>query len=886
MTGRGKSVPALDREYAVTFENLRGVCYTENNDGAFSELENMYVDYSAGADAVESMPGYRLITALSGRVWGLYPQKLGTGEEYLVVHAGGSLYRFNLADRDSLASAELLSAIADEQSCAGTLGGELFILAGGALYSVGEGGAVSKLDSEDCSAAYVPTLFVNGEPKEDRNLLTDRFREVFAPGGAEELIKGSRELIYGNFNNADMTCSVTGIRSGYPESVHIPSEVAMGGRKYRVSAISAGALSNCEGIRELITNDGLETVGRYALGACVSLERVRLSSTVRTVRSDAFSGCVKLSELYLGAGLETLGERALEGCGSLTSVYYALDEVAFASVDTGGQLSELEVVYLIRDTEISLSLPLSSPAESIDSVTLNGEAVEWELDSEGMTVELKLSDPSEIYGATVTVGGTLGDGAIEVAGRGEEFAVGESGRQALLSCTVCEAFDGRLFLTGSKSAVGAVFYCSKKSDGEYSPLYFSARDHFTDGGNYGNVALLSSHGELAVCKSENDGSGSIFHTPKKEGELTLYPVTYAHSNMRVIGPAASFGGEALFVTDKGLFTLREVSGAEYRKPICRSDAVGPVISGLLGADTHLTEWNGYLVIQRGGDMLLCDPKSRRGGGEGYDWYPLTEIGCWKNDRKSYRYSTVPREGYHLHPEPDTVTTASAIGLTDKETGVKFYFHIDPATKNKYLLYYAGEMYGGSFIPASFAVCCSGLLIFGTENGSICVFNSDKRGVAPTELSELEGFDAEEYAAEMANRIHPLFYSHLGHAVRYLATSPYYDGGFPELEKRTVRCSETAALKTFCRGSLRAVSLTDTEGARTSGLISASRMCFEDVDFRVTCFDPSERMLITCAEGDGGWRRKRMSLYSDEYYRPFGVYSMGYRYKIKGKIKER
>ncbi len=873
-------------EYTRSYKGLRGVCYTADNEDAFSELENMYVDYSAGGDAVESVPGYRSVINLSGKIYGIYPQRLGTGEEYLIVHAGSSLYRFNVADRDTLASATLISEIADSPSVAKCFNDNMFILAGSTIYLVSESGSVSTLSSSSNSTAYEPTLFRNGVPYEDKNMLTHTFKEIYEPRDVTDVIRGTPQLVYGNFNSADMTCAVVGINAGYANTVHVPSKFTLNGSTYRVTAIAPGALSMCADMTTLITNPGLESIGKYAVGSCEYLETVKLSSTVRTVSDDAFACCPSLKTVYFGASLAEVGDGIFRESNGVTDIHYALDESALARISGYDQLLKSSVSYHSVSSAVHLAIPISSPIDAIYYLRVNGKSMTYEADLPNKFIYLTFSDIGATKDLSVLINGRFNTQKIEIDGREPEFSCSVNNAVALLSCTVCEEFDGRLFLTGSPYAKGAVFCCTRTVGGEYSPLYFSVRDYFVDGsGSYGNTALLATQGALAVCKSGDNESGTVyFHTVKEEDGTRSYPVSYVQNNLRITGPAYNFNGEALFVTDKGIFTLKGVSGADYRKPVCRTEAINPRVCGILGSDTHFCEWEGYLVVQTGASVYLADPKSRRGEGEGYDWYPLTDIGIWNNDRKTYRYSTCPRDGYHLHPDSDEITTAPI--QLDVVGTERVYYMIDSAARKKYLLYHAGERFAGSFVPACSVASCSGLLFFGSEDGKICVFNSDKRGVAPDEIAAMADFDAEEYAAEMYNKIHPLYYSRLGHSVRFLATTPDDDCGIPYLEKLTVRDSEVAVLKCFRRGSLNCVRVTDTSGAQDAGLIGMSAFGFEDLDFRAISFDPSETASLKCADGDSGWRRKRIALYSDEFYRPFGVYSVSYRYKIKGKLKER
>jgi hypothetical protein len=44
------------------------------------------------------------------------------------------------------------------------------------------------------------------------------------------------------------------------------------------------------------------------------------------------------------------------------------------------------------------------------------------------------------------------------------------------------------------------------------------------------------------------------------------------------------------------------------------------------------------------------------------------------------------------------------------------------------------------------------------------------------------------------------------------------------------------------------------------------------------------MTAALPERERGWVEKSIALYSEDFRSPFGVYSIGYRYRISGRIK--
>ena len=80
-------------EYTVTYKNMLGTDLSQSSpDSAkrrYAYLHNMYRDYAGGdTSLIESIPGFRKIASLSGRVHAIYAHRDESGEEYAVVHSG------------------------------------------------------------------------------------------------------------------------------------------------------------------------------------------------------------------------------------------------------------------------------------------------------------------------------------------------------------------------------------------------------------------------------------------------------------------------------------------------------------------------------------------------------------------------------------------------------------------------------------------------------------------------------------------------------------------------------------------------------------------------------------------------------------------------------
>ena len=87
-----------------------------------------------------------------------------------------------------------------------------------------------------------------------------------------------------------------------------------------VTAINKGAFNQCEQLKEVVLNEGLQVIMRNAFSFCVSLERIALPSTLIEVGDFAFEMCTNLKEVVLNEGLKKIGAHAFKDCKSLRSI--------------------------------------------------------------------------------------------------------------------------------------------------------------------------------------------------------------------------------------------------------------------------------------------------------------------------------------------------------------------------------------------------------------------------------------------------------------------------------------------------------------------------------------------------------------------------------------
>ena len=396
---------------------------------------------------------------------------------------------------------------------------------------------------------------------------------------------------------------------------------------------------------------------------------------------------------------------------------------------------------------------------------------------------------------------------------------------------------------------------------------------------YGVGEVLNAHGTLTVHKSDDGGTGSIFHhSAVNEDGNDTYPITYVHSNVRSYGPSINFNGEPFFMSDKGVSVIEKTSGGFQITPRARS--IHSELSKENTSKIRFGIWQGYIVLMCSeGKMYLGDARSGKNtdGEFEYSWFPLTGIGTYKNDTRVYRYSPSAKAGYDISDTPDAEVTGTVMSVADENGDTVYYVESDG---KKIEVYPTEEMAGGEFYPLS-AISTNDLLLLGTSAGDIILFNSDKRGTAPERLSSQADFDATEYAGDMGNKIHPDFYDFAGHAAHYTVSTALDSLDTPHLQKSTVSGSLVIECQSLGPSRIVCEVETDRESPRALLSFSAEGFGFDNLDFSTLSFATTERQSVRIPDSTRRWTRKRITLHSSAHRAPISVYSINYRYKIDG-----
>lgn len=977
----GKSYHAYDgsRTYHRYFRSLRGVDLSsdpaEISRSHFAYLENMWCDpYTLDGVATESFPGYRVFARFGAPVHAIFRHR-AEGEDHLVVHAGTRLYRFPERLRDFECTLAALSplpvTVASRRGCAFSYGESLCLLIGGEYLVIDKSGDVSRL-SDGSVSPYVPMTYYNGELYEQRNLLSERVRLGFTADGPYETTTGEEGLLFTVLNEEDKSCSVR-IAEKYRGTgkVTVPATVKIGAETYTVKMLARRAFANMPSLVSIDLPATVSVIGAAAFHGDSALRYVNLPTTTGSIGEEAFFGCLSLQGIHIGgAALRVIGKGAFDYCLSLSEVRFCGTEEEYAAITMNGEetLREKTLTLLLEndtpyaEESVTFRYPLRDSVLRVEEVKLADTVLEENFNetagvllrygviAEGdflTHVEITCSERTFLTGKALTVLATVSPTHFSQPDAAAHM--GLEGRDAFLACTAAVKYDGRIFFTGNEKLPNTVFYTSLDETGRNNPFYVGCLNYFNDGtGSVPNIGLAVTGGLLAVCKSDTGGEGEIFlHAARDSGTdliPRIYPVTSTLPGTGITGCTAVLEDETLLLGRRGLLALARCDSEGERQLVPRSTAVNLHLLRERTEAGQMAVFEGMLYLLSAGKVYVADPKRRHaytGGGSEYEWYFLSGIGSYAGDRPLYRYTAYLPEG----AEAFGILTADGVG--DAATG-EIYSVTLPTGE---CLYYAqtggcrfavdtdGERTGGIFFPATTLASTDEALYFGTEEGAVGCFNTDKRGQAlyrPVQsdlyvLSEtgaeiplnasfarlfsqntvtrrtvyqrsadgtltpigekevyidgtlaVEVLPLEEH--ESRYRVHRYYYSYAGHAYPVVCMLAADDGDIPHFAKDTV--PRSAVLKMRCaEGSDVSVSVrTDRHPFTVLEEIRATAADAGDADFTAFDFHSDPFASIPLRERERAWCYKQYLFEGRGFRSPFGIYSLTYSYRPVGRIK--
>ena len=900
-----KNLAHSQSEYVRTYNNIKGVDFSidrQDGDGRLPYIENMYRDYDSGSDCtIESVPGYRKIFSLGNKINAMYHHRASDDESYIVCHAGGELYRFPLDERDSGTTLSPIGELKNTRSSGFCYENDLCILDGEKITVVSKSGEVSGISADGVIKPYIPVTFIDSKENEQLNLLTDSYIERYVPTALSEITHESDGMTFEISDEKRKVCELVDLSHNHRGALFIPSTVRFGGELYTVESIGANAIANHTGVTALITNDNLTVIGANAFCGCTSLERVAIAPSVKDIRSKAFAGCDDLSVVYLGRGLEHISEDAFEGCTSLENIFYELSESDFLNVD--GQEHYIDKMsYFKRYIPISVEFALHTPTREIKDVTVDGESHSYLIkrDSNGniKAVVLNAVHRKFILGKTIEIHAVAKSDSFAKSEHGVDVRASFSGTLAegglINGCTKAALFDGRVFLSGNPAMKNTVFFSSRGKEAGLGEMYFGAYDYMHDGvGNHGVISMMAAQDTLFVFKSADDGDGGIFyHTPKATGDAVhpmSYPVSYAHSGVCSLGASAVFYDDPIFVSEIGICGFDKNDGTVGRDVVCRSHNVNPKLLSERLDELRMTVWRGYLVASIGAHIYLADSRQifrHKTGGREYEWFFINDVGTPLSSSHVYRYHSLEYEVYYVHATPDEkVSDPARVATVPKDPEYKEFVYYAIENGKRYHAYITGEKTTYALATASDVLGVGELLFVGCTDGSVLVFNNDKRGVPPQRLTENdEKFDVDAYGSENEGRLHADFYDFAGVAPKYVIKTGWDSCDIPYLSKNTTRGSFSVKCKCWDYSRVACDAETDRAAFADTKGFAASRLSFHDLHFDSFSFNTSDSVTVSSRIDPKRWTEQQFTVYSETYRAPLGIYSISYRFKMNGRIK--
>ena len=898
MANRYRNLIYSNAEYTHTYNGFRGIELNASSlttsQKRLSYAQNMYKDYDGdGADVIESIPGFRCFAHYGEAIHSLYYQRSANGgEDHLIVHVKNKLIRHPVSHiSESDAKGVEIATLEDAKSFGFAYGRYFYVMDTKRILQIDNDG-VCRLVGDSGAFPYIPTTYVSGETYEQRNLLINDFKEEFYVQDPTAYLYSSKGLKFVITDPYERYCTVKGVADSKGD-IYMPAYVNIAGVDYKVISIDDYAFSGNTAITAVYLPEGIMKIGAQAFSGCTALKTAVISSTVTEIKERAFFGCTAMNTLYLGTSVASVGQDAISNTYSLASIHYALTEEDLGKIEGADALKTRSIMYSSRYEAIKIALPFHDNVSGIIEVRVNGEAVSYGTTGDNVSFDsVTLAFPSiaDATGIRVVIWGTLHSLGSDWAADMTSLS-SVSPYQAIINCRIAEVFDGRIFFSGNPSFPNTVFYTERVKQNHDGALYVGRYNYFNDGvGSYRVRSILAVRDMLAVFKEGDDGSGSIFYHKKEDTGIdtltTIYPVAYVHSGICSSGNALSFLDDPVFLTNEGLMALNGENINYQRNVVCRSHNVNYTLLKEDLSHAHLCEWLGYLVIGIGDKMFLADSRAsfvHPAGSREYEWFLASEIGAYTGDEAVYRYSPDEYADASVHPTlVGTKARHKEVFSESDAYGTTYYYVKDSGTK--YRVIPTDERDGGVFHPADIFISHGNRLFFTSTDGHLCVFNNDLRGVAPDSVRNSDSYNEDEYLATMGTKIHPLFYSFTGHAPTYVVRTALDDCGVPHLTKSTVKKSLVIKAKSHSSRSIECEVTCDGADPMLVDSFPYVGSAFDDFDFTDAPWSISRYASSTLPENEKRWIEKQITLKSSSFASPISVYSIAYRYVIKGKIK--
>ncbi len=554
---------------------------------------------------------------------------------------------------------------------------------------------------------------------------------------------------------------------------------------------------------------------------------------------------------------------------------------------------------------------LYEPTQTVYAVDLAGEELEYaaiKSTEDGKTYIKAITvyeEKNYIRGKLLTIFAQAYDSEFSRSTAGEDYMYGNAGYEgtsveAILKCTLWAEYDGRIFLAGNPNLPNTVFYSNRNLTGVNDPTYFGQLNFFNDGQGTNTIAsLLATPSFLAVIKRDSGVEGTVYyHTPQiTEYDVLpkIYPSTQGAANVGSLGPAINFRDDPVFVSAAGLEAISLSTVNSERGLYHRSTNIDKwLLAEISIGKAEIVIWEGYLVILCNGKIFMADSRqvSKVNGVAQYEWYFIADVGTYEGQTLQYFFPSASPyldgvklagcyiNGYKLEIKEiesecsgevqSEYPTTDEAGTNPIPSLVQYTVEEDEyGDEHYYIVSSYGEMIGGEFKAACKVCVIKDELWFGTESGAICVVNTDKRG------ESVNGEPVER------DRIHYSWYTRCGRRYPSGFSTKKDNCDIPYYDKDTVGKSLVIKAKTMQHSTFEVKVRSDRETWQHIQSATDSVADSYDVDFSNTAFTTSEETIRQFRDRSRRWVEKQYYLVSEGYKRPFGIYSIAYRYVISG-----
>lgn len=180
-------------------------------------------------------------------------------------------------------------------------------------------------------------------------------------------------------------------------------------------------------------------------------------------------------------------------------------------------------------------------------------------------------------------------------------------KASILSCTLLQVFDNRVFVSGNPDFPNVVWHCSLND-----PSYFSDLDYYREGMDSAQIkGLVAGNNALWVFREPSSANTTVFyHTPSLDDEYgKVYPSSHSSVTTGCIGKAINFNDDIVFFSDRG---MEGISGDVTTEQVLahRSSLVDRKLTSEPNyKDMILAEWEGYLMVFMGNKVYLADSRT-------------------------------------------------------------------------------------------------------------------------------------------------------------------------------------------------------------------------------------------------------------------------------------